>query len=211
MLKANRRTLIITSIVALIPMLIGAVLWDRLPERMATHFGLNGQPDGFTGRAFMVFGMPLLLVALEWVGAFVTAHDPRRQNISGKMFKLVLWSIPVISLFLAATVYPYNLGLQVDIGFYAQLFLGAMFVILGNYMPKARQNYTIGIRVPWTLADEDNWNRTHRLAGWLWTATGVVLLVLTLCGIMRAGWLVAAIVAATAVPVGYSFWLHCKK
>ena len=180
MLKENRKTLIITSIITMIPAVIGAILWDRLPDVMATHFGFNDQPDGFGGKAFVVFAMPLIMLALLWAGAFITAHDPKKQNISGKMFSLVLWIVPAVSLIMAAVLYPYNLGYRMDMTFIMGIFLGLMFVIIGNYMPKARPNYTIGIRVPWTLSDEDNWNRTHSLAGFIWVAGGVLIIVLTL-------------------------------
>lgn len=212
MLKENRKTLIITSIITMIPAVIGAILWDRLPDVMATHFGFNDQPDGFGGKAFVVFAMPLIMLALLWAGAFITAHDPKKQNISGKMFSLVLWIVPAVSLIMAAVLYPYNLGYRMDMTFIMGIFLGLMFVIIGNYMPKARPNYTIGIRVPWTLSDEDNWNRTHRLAGFIWVAGGVLIIVLTLMGVMRESVIMLPIVAGmVAVPVIYSFVIYLRK
>ena len=165
MLKANRKTLIIASIVTVLPALIGILCWDRLPDVMATHFGINNEADGFSSKAFAVFGLPAVLLAILWLVAFVTSQDPKRQNISHKMFTLGLWIAPVVSLVIAATMYPVNLGYAVDISFFAELLLGLLFIIVGNYLPKARQNYTIGIRIPGTLANEENWNRTHRLAG----------------------------------------------
>ena len=161
MMKANKKTLIITSIVTILPVLIGIICWNRLPEVMATHFGFNNEANGFSSKAFAVFGLPLILLAVLWVGAFVTAHDPKRQNISPKMFSLMLWIAPVISLVAATTIYPVNLGYELDIAFFSELLVGLMFIIIGNYLPKARQNYTIGIKIPWTLANEENWNRTH--------------------------------------------------
>lgn len=212
MLKENRKTLIITSIITMIPAVIGAILWDRLPDVMATHFGFNDQPDGFGGKAFVVFAMPLIMLALLWAGAFITAHDPKKQNISGKMFSLVLWIVPAVSLMMAAVLYPYNLGYRMDMTFIMGIALGLMFVIIGNYMPKARPNYTIGIRVPWTLSDEDNWNRTHRLAGFIWVAGGVLIIILTLMGVMRESVIMLPIVAGmVAVPVIYSFVINLRK
>lgn len=212
MLKENRRTLIITSIVTVIPAVIGVLLWSRLPDVMATHFGFNNQPDGFTAKAFAVFGIPAIMLALLWIGAFITAHDPKRQNISSKLFSLVLWIIPVISILMAAILYPYNLGYKMDMMFIMGIVLGLMFVITGNYMPKTRRNYTIGIRVPWTLADEDNWNRTHRLAGFIWTAGGLAILALTFIGIGDLAFIILPMTAVMAIiPVIYSFVIYLKK
>lgn len=211
MLKANRKTLIITSIVTILPVLIGIICWDHLPDVMATHFGMNNEANGFSSKAFAVFGLPLVLLAVLWVGAFVTAHDPKRQNISPKMFSLMLWIAPAISLVAAATMYPVNLGYELDIAFFGELLLGLMFIIIGNYLPKARQNYTIGIKIPWTLANEENWNRTHRLAGYLWMICGILMIIISLTRFVPAKWLVGILLITVLVPCIYSFWLYAKK
>ena len=211
MLKANRKTLIITSIVTILPMLIGVICWNRLPDVMATHFGLNNEANGFSSKAFAVFGLPAFLLALLWVGAFVTSRDPKKQNISPKVFSLTLWIVPVLSLFVAAMMYPINLGYKLDVIFFAELLLGLLFIIIGNYLPKARQNYTIGIKIPWTLANEENWNRTHRLAGYLWMIFGILMILIGVTRFVPAAWLIGIILMTVLVPCIYSFWLHAKK
>ena len=192
-------------------MLIGIMCWNRLPDMMATHFGINNEANGFSSKAFAVFGIPAFLLAVLWLGAFVTAHDPKRQNIGPKMFSLVLWIAPVISLVAAATMYPVNLGYELDITFFSELLLGLMFIIIGNYLPKARQNYTIGIKIPWTLANEENWNRTHRLAGYLWMIFGILMILIGVTRFVPAAWLIGIILMTVLVPCIYSFWLHAKK
>jgi uncharacterized membrane protein len=211
MLKANRKTLVITSIVTILPMLIGIMCWNRLPDMMATHFGINNEANGFSSKAFAVFGIPAFLLAVLWLGAFVTAHDPKRQNIGPKMFSLVLWIAPVISLVAAATMYPVNLGYELDITFFSELLLGLMFIIIGNYLPKARQNYTIGIKIPWTLANEENWTRTHRLAGTLWIICGILMIIICLTRLAPVQWFVGILLIMVLVPCIYSYWLHAKK
>ena len=211
MLKANRKTLLITSIVTILPMLIGVICWNRLPDVMATHFGLNNEANGFSSKALAVFGLPAFLLALLWVGAFVTSRDPKKQNISPKVFSLTLWIVPVLSLFVAATMYPINLGYKLDVIFFAELLLGMLFIIIGNYLPKARQNYTIGIKIPWTLANEENWNRTHRLAGYLWMIFGILMILIGVTRFVPAAWLIGIILMTVLVPCIYSFWLHASK
>ena len=211
MLKDNKKTLIITSILTILPILIGVFFWNRLPDVMATHFGANNEANGFTSKAFAVFGLPLILLAAEWFGALATSHDPKKQNISPKMFAFVLWIVPVVSLIGAATIYPYNLGYQIDITFIAELLLGVIFIVVGNYLPKARQNYTIGIKIPWTLANEENWNRTHRLAGYLWVIGGILMVIAALTGIAKTQWMIAVFFVLAIVPYVYSYWLHVKR
>lgn len=208
MLKANKKTLIITSIITLLPILIGVLTWNKLPDVMATHFGTNNEANGFSSKAFTVFGIPLFMVAMQWLAALVTSKDPRRQNISPKMFTLVLWIVPVVSIFMAATIYPYNLGVDLDISFISMLLMGMLFVVVGNFLPKARQNYTIGIKIPWTLADETNWNKTHRLAGYLWVAGGIIMLLMALTGFSKMPLFIGVVIVMTLVPCVYSFWLY---
>ena len=203
--------MIITSIVTLLPVLIGIICWNRLPDVMATHFGMNNEANGFSSKAFAVFGIPAILLAVLWFGAFVTSHDPKRQNISPKMFSLVVWIAPVTSLVVAAILYPVNLGYELDITFFSELLFGVMFIIIGTYLPKARQNYTIGIRVPWTLANEENWNRTHRLAGTLWIICGILMIIICLTRLASFQWLVGILLITVLVPCIYSYWLHAKK
>ena len=199
MLKANRKTLIITSIVTILPMLIGIIYWNRLPDMMATHFGFNNEANGFSSKAFAVFGLPVILLAVLWVGAFITSHDPKKQNISAKMFSLMLWIVPVLSLVVAAAMYPVNLGYKLDITLFSELLLGLLFIIIGNFLPKARQNYTIGIKIPWTLA------------GYLWMICGILMVLISLTRFVPAEWLVGIILIMVFVPCIYSFWLHAKK
>ena len=89
------------------------------------------------------------------------------------------------------------------------ILVGVVMIIIGNYLPKCKQNYTMGIKLPWTLDDEDNWNRTHRLGGWIYVLCGIIFMVGGLLGI---GWPVFVIFFVLAmVPMVYSFLLYKKK
>jgi len=98
-------------------------------------------------------------------------------------------------------------GYALPIPAIAMLAVGVLLMVLGNYMGKLRKNFFIGIRTPWTLASDAVWERTHRLAGWLFVLAGVVVVAGVLLG--AAIWLpLAAIVAATLIPVVYSLWIY---
>lgn len=211
MLKADKRTFVITSIVTILPILAGMILWQKLPAVMATHIGTDNLANGFSSKAFAVFGIPLFCLAVQCVTAFKILNDPRKHNISPKMYAFVLWIIPIVSLYVAAMMYPFNLGYQMNISFYSEIFVGFMFVVIGNFLPKVRHNYTIGVRIPWTLNNEINWNRTNRLAGYLWAAEGVMIILLTLSGLMKIGWLIGSIAAAIMVPIIYSYLLYSRS
>ena len=180
MIKKNLKLIIITTVISLLPMAVGLILWDKLPDTIATHFGLNGEADGWSSKATAVFFIPLFITALHLVCAFATSLDPKNKNIDGKPFTLVLWITPTLSVLVCTLTYLIALGYNVSMNIVMSLFMSVLFIIIGNYLPKCKPNYTIGIRIMWTLNDEENWNKTHRFAGKLWVVCGIVTGVVSL-------------------------------
>ena len=210
-MKSIRHLLLITSLCTLAPACAGLALWGRLPERVPTHFNFSGVADGWSGKPFAVFGLPLFLLTVHLICAFAVFHDPKAENVHGKIRTLCLWICPAVSLFTASMIYPNALGQAVDVNLCAMLLTGLLFVVVGNYLPKCRQNYTVGIKLPWTLADEDNWNRTHRMAGPLWAAGGLLIIVDAFLQIQPL-WVFCVIpLIAGIAPVIYSAALYLKK
>ena len=205
MLKRNKGTIILTACITLLPMLLGLALWNRLPDTVATHFDINGDPDGWSSKAFAVFGLPAFLVMVHLLCTFGTTMDPKRKNIQDKMFKLVLWIIPMISLLVCGSTYLFALGYEVDIARITGILVGVMFIIIGNYLPKCRQSYTMGIKLPWTLNDEENWNATHRFGGWLWMIGGAAFLAVTAMDSMSTMFTLVIIAAMVLLPTAYSY------
>lgn len=208
MIKKNWKTLMITSLVILLPVLAGVILWNQLPEQMPTHWNASGEVDGWSSKPFAVFGLPLILLAAQWLCMLGTLADPKKENHPQKIFQLVLWIIPVLSVVLHAFTYAVALGNEVPIEVIMPVLIGLLFAIIGNYMPKCKQNYTIGIKIPWTLNSEENWNRTHRFAGFLWTLCGIVIM---LTGFFGGFWIFFGItLVMVIVPVIYSYILYRK-
>ena len=206
--KKYKKTMILTSIVMVIPILVGVLLWERLPEQIATHFDFEGNPNGWTSRGFTVFGIPLFLLACQWIAVAATLSDPKHKNISEKVFRMILWFVPLVSLILTVVCYGYELGYDTSNGSIAFAIMGILFLVVGNYLPKCRQNYTMGIKLPWTLHDEENWNHTHRMAGYLWMAAGLLMLVNTF---LRWNWLFPVVLGvAVLVPAVYSYLYYRK-
>lgn len=90
MFKENKKTLFITCAVILLPIIAGLLLWDRLPDRIPTHWGMGGEVDGWSGKGFAVFAMPALMLGIQLLCFFVTASDPKRGNIRRKYLSMVL-------------------------------------------------------------------------------------------------------------------------
>ena len=208
MIKKNLKVLIITSIIILLPILAGVILWNQLPDPIPSHWNAVGEIDGWSSKPFAVFGLPFILAAAQWLCLLATGADPKKKNHSDKMIHLVLWIIPVLSVVMHTFVYLIALGYGVRMEVVMPIFIGLIFTIIGNYMPKCKQNYTIGIKIPWTLNNEENWNKTHRFAGWLWTFCGLAIMI---TGFFGGFWVFLPITLLMVIaPFVYSYMLHRK-
>ena len=206
MIKKNWKQLLITSIIILLPILAGLILWEQLPEKIPTHWNINGEIDGWSSKPFAVLGLPAILLAVQWLCVLGTAADPKKAAHPQKVLQLVFWICPVISVLIFTLTYIAALGGQVRIEVIMPIFMGLVLAIVGNYLPKCKQNYTIGIKIPWTLNNEENWNKTHRFAGWLWTAGGIIMM---LTGFFGGFWIFFVVMLLMVLaPVLYSYILH---
>lgn len=209
MIKKYWKTLLITSLIILLPMVAGIIFWDRLPAQIPIHWNFAGEVDNYASKAVAVFALPLLMLAIQWVCTIATGADPKKKNHSEKMLQMMLWIIPLLSTVLNAVTYAVALGKEMRINLIVSLLLGLLFTVIGNYMPKCKQNYTIGIKLPWTLASEENWNKTHRFGGWVWSIGGLLVM---LTGFMDGTYFFMIIMLVIALaPTVYSYILHLKK
>ena len=209
-MKHEKKRLILTTVICLLPIMAGLVLYSRLPERVPTHFDFSGTPDGWSSRPFAVFGLPCLLAALNVFLYACLNRDPKRANISGALKTVSQWSLPVLSVLCYGLTLTAALGYPSRIEIVVPLLTGILLLVIGNYLPKTKQSYTMGIRLPWTLQSEENWNRTHRLSGFLWVAAGAAFILLSLLRLWNIWLLGALLLALIFVPIGYSYFLHKK-
>lgn len=211
MILKNKKLLIITSLLTLLPIPVGLLLWNQFPETMAIHFGMTGQADGYASPSMAVFVLPLIMLALQWVCILGTALDKRNKNRNQKIQNLLLWIIPLIGNLSIFGIYALSLELEFSPVAWTMIFIGLTFAALGNYMPKTRMNATIGIKIYWTYTSEENWNATHRLAGKLWVAGGILI---ALCFWLPNLWamivMFSILAIITTLPMIYS-WRYYKK
>lgn len=219
MIKNNKKAAIISSIIILLPILIGLVYWNQLPDVMVSHWDASGNPNGFTSKAFSVFIIPLILLAIHWICLYVMSTKERYSQISSqKIMNLIFCIIPFISLFMNGVVYYISLVDNVPKGKMVisliGVLLGIMFIVIGNYMPKAEQNRYFGYKISWTLANKENWNKTHRFGGAATLVCGILML-LSITLPFKAAIVVMGCVLFSAIfiPFFYSFaiFLRHKK
>ena len=209
-MKANKKELLLTSAVCLLPLLAGVILYPRLPETMTTHWGFDGTANGWAPRGMAVFGLPLLIMALHLVRSYAESRDTKRKNVNPVLRAVMLWFCPAVSLLGGVLTLGTGLGYEMHVGTVAPVFVGLLFLIHGNYLPKIRRNRTMGIKLPWTLASEENWTRTHRVAGFAWVAAGLLMVVSAFWQLHGPTVTVVLLALAVGIPVLYSYLYYCR-
>ena len=130
------KSLVITCVVCLLPILLGLALWDRLPDTMAIHFDINNNPDNFASKGFVVFGLPVLMVALQIFCCFVNDINAYKHGERKKFERATKWIIPFMTVVLQIVTLGYGLGWKLDIRRIVAIIVGLVFLLVGNYLPK---------------------------------------------------------------------------
>lgn len=203
-------SMIITTIICLLPMILSVLVYKQLPEQVAIHFNSVGIPDGFAPRAVAAFGLPLLMAVINLYTHFMLNKDPKKQNASITMQQFAKWLTPILTVVLIPITLFMSMGIAIPINIIAPSAVGVIVIACGNYLPKSKQNYTIGIKLPWTLSSETNWNKTHRLAGYVWIIGGCVILIGSLLRIDALPITLIVIILLVAIPFVYSYSLYKK-
>ncbi len=210
-MRLNKKLLVLTSVIILLPLILGSIFWSQLPDTIATHFNISGQANGFSSKYYAVFALPSLLLLVHFFCLFMVFQSPKGKNIGSKVIHLVYWLVPLISIIMMLGVSLPILKISFKPTLFIGLSTGILFLVIGNYLPKIKQNYVVGIRLPWTLADEDNWNKTHRLAGKIWVLGSLAILLDSFMQFAFAYVFGACLVIMIIIPCVYSFWLSQKE
>ncbi len=210
-LKDNLKKILISCLLTLAPVFVGLILWNKLPDTMNIHWGADGVADGTGSKAFVVFLVPVILTVLNAICFLVTPLDKSNRMQNPKAMGIVFWIIPLLSWAVNCFIYSISLGKTWSVELVFPLLFGGLFLIIGNVMPKVTQNKTLGIKLFWTIYNEENWNKTHRLAGKLWVIGGVLCLLAAFLPtkVMFATVLIITF-AMILAPVLYSYSIYKK-
>ena len=208
-----------TSIIALVmialALLAGALLWNQLPDQMASHWNVNDEVNGYIPKFWGVFLIPLITLGMLALFLVVPSIDPLKANIA--QFREI-FNIFIV-LIIAFMLYIYGLTLAWSLGFTnfrmstAMLpFLGVLFIAIGFMLRKAKRNFFIGIRTPWTLSSDSVWDKTHQLGSILFMASGAFAIIGGFFGGMTAFWFMfVPLIGSTLFLVIYSYVLYCDE
>ena len=168
----------------------------------------------FWFQAREAFFYPLVMLVGQWLCLLLVFRDRKNQQQSKKVLGLVAWILPVTSLLVGTVVILVKQGGGAGILIALMNFsMGLMLFFVGNYLPKVRQNSTVGIRVRWTLKNEANWNASHRFGGKVWVICGLVSMASALLGesLLAVLVLCLALLVAAVAPCLYSYLYYRRQ
>lgn len=212
MSKKLNISLILSCILCISPSILSIFIYNKLPESLPIHFNLNGEADLYGNKFFVCFIIPIIFCIFNILINIILNNDPNKKNHNKSLLNIVKFIIPVLCLISVLLSIFKSLNFNIRIELIFPIIISVIFILIGNYLPKCKQNYTMGIRLPWTLKDKNNWLKTHRFSGFLWVISGISLLFITLFYeniILYI--LILLIITCSFLPIIYSFLIYKKN
>lgn len=213
MRTSTKAKLFVSTVICLLPIALGVILYRQLPEMLPIHWDLNGTVDRTVSKPIGVFGIPLFISVINAINILFITSDPKREKHSTLLRRVAIWSVPALSIIIIPVTFLIALGRDISISFIGTLMVSLLLILVGNYLPKTQQNYTIGIKLPWTLDNVDNWDKTHRLAGVIFIIGGIALFLSSFIQntSIHTSVILTVIILLAALPTIYSFLLYKKS
>lgn len=194
--------------------IVGILTYPFLPDQIASHWNLKGEVDDYMGKFMGTFLLPFLCLFIYGMMLATPLIDPRKENYGKfkKGYRFIRIGMILFFAGLYLVTIAFNLGYKIDVGKMVTLGLGVLFIIMGNYLPQVRHNYFMGIKVPWTLASEKIWRKTHRLAGKLYLFSGIIILFSVFLGdVVRFWLLMILLIGSSLAATVYSYIIYQRE
>jgi uncharacterized membrane protein len=194
----------LVALLIIAPFIYGALIFPQLPSRIPTHFNIEGKPDAWGGPSSIFLGPGIMGAVSIFVYVLLSnlkKIDPKKYDeANDTLYKdFAVLTVVFLSALSAIIIYSSTHADEINVGKLILPLVGLSFVGLGWYMPKFKQNYFVGFKLPWTLENVDNWNETHKVAGKIWIYGGLFQAVVTFLLPMKFGFI--GFMLATGVMV----------
>ena len=198
--------LLLTCAVTLLPMLVGLLLWGKMPDTFPLYLDAAGRADAMLPKFLAVFLLPAILLLCQ-ILAYLFLDEQH-----SKITDLAFWIIPVMANLISYMTYALAMGAEYPLLSYVQLFLGLLFAFIGSRLPKVKPNSPLGFRVPWALTSRHNWWATHRFGGYCFAAGGLcIILTAFLPSEDSLNILLGIFLAVLATPAAFSFVYYLRQ
>lgn len=202
-MKLTRNEFVIIGMFIL-SLLVAVYFYPQLPENVASHWNAEGQVDGYTNRLVGAFMMPAMFGVLAVFFFLIPRIDPLKENIQKfrETYEIMVMLILGFLFFVYLQMLLWNTGFRVSVAMTVPIGVGILFVALGFLLPKAKRNWFVGIRTPWTLSSDEVWDKTHRMGGKMFIMMGVLV---ALSAFLGSYWIYVMLTLAFAMVL-YTFY-----
>lgn len=212
---STRTTTIIVLLMLVIGTAAGLLLWNRLPDQMASHWDINDQVNGYMPKVWGIFLMPLIVLGMSVLFLAIPSIDPLKANIAKfrETFNVFIVLIVAFMLYIHGLTLAWSLG-YTNFKMSTSMLpaMGLLFIFIGLMLRKAKRNFFIGIRTPWTLSSDTVWDKTHQLGAVLFIASGVLAFIGGIFGGMLAFWFMfVPLIGSTIFLLIYSYFLYQQE
>jgi len=199
--------------IILLSFITGICLYPRMPERMASHWNVQGQVDGYMSKFWGMFLMPFICVGLFFLFVLIPKIDPLKANIEKfrKYYDGFVLLIIIFLIYLYLLTIFWNVGVRFNIVQFSAPALGILFYYSGILMEHIKQNWFIGIRTPWTLSNEKIWDKTHKIGGRLFKIAGVISLLGVIFEDYALFFVFVPVILVTVYTTIYSYFEYQKE
>ncbi|MEK5449888.1 SdpI family protein [Paenibacillus sp. FSL R7-0331] len=187
--------------------------YSRLPDLLPAQFSITGEVNRYWPKSSIIIQGAFLGLILPLAMQFIRRADPKKDNYRKfeAAYKMIRLAIAVMMDAMLVLAVAKGLNPDFAAGKLAIAVIGVLFIALGNYMPQIKDNYFTGIKTPWTLASPEVWRKTHRFSGYMWVASGVLLMLAAfLPATLSISLIITALLIAVIVPYVYS-WLISQR
>lgn len=204
-----KKSSILSVISCIIIMLLFNILfYIEMPDLLPIHWDINGTVDKYASKTAAFLLLPLGLTLLDILVVFMLDNDPRNRNQKNFIMTIGKVIMPILLFFIYTATVMTVKKVPFDMSISISALMGVLLILIGNYLPKAKRSYTVGIKNPWTLSNDEIWNKTHRFGGICFMISGILMIV---AGILKIEILfVILIFTAAILPNAYSFYLYSK-
>lgn len=204
---------IIPIIIALISILLSIYFYPLLPEIMASHWDANGIVNGYSSRITNILLFAILQILFLSLLFFIPKLDPYKENIKSfeKEFHIFINTLLIFTLILQLQIFLWNIGIEISMNTIMPILMGGLFLVIAYLLKNAKQNYTIGIRTPWTLHSKKVWNKTHSLGSKLFAISGILSILSILIPKYSFVVVIGSILALTLYLFIYSYLEYEKE
>jgi uncharacterized membrane protein len=203
----------ISLMIVVAAFIVSAVVYPRLPATIPTHWDLAGQPNGWSSRFWGAWLIPIFLLGMWALVRVLPRIDPRGSNYAkfGGAFEAIIDAIMLFMLALHVVALRAALGHPVEMQRILPIGIGVLLIVIGNLLPRARPNWFVGIRTPWTLSSDRVWEKTHRFGGRVFVAAGLIITIASFVWVQEAHVVLFAVMVVVASSVMIYSYLEWKR